>query len=304
MLLAEGAGKAHSSAARGLDSRSMTAGEAAGLGTAGISSVKAKVWDRWYEGDPPPWEIDKPQPVIDELAAEGRLSGRVLDVGCGTGEHTLLAAERGAQALGLDISPRAIKRAGEKARERHIEARFQLGDALRLDRLGELFDVVIDSGTFQSFDADERSLYVSSLANVVRPGGVLYLTVVSDREPGDEGPRRVSEAEIRAAFTRGWTIDELRECVRERRPAPAIAWLAAIRRTGTDQSEPHAADNGLVRTQEDQRRLRLENDLLEVEVIRRRLELARENGLAAEDLAPVVRRLLEGPCSNRDLQPD
>jgi SAM-dependent methyltransferase len=208
----------------------MTAGDAA-VGTAGISRIKAKSWDNWYVGEPPPWEIDKPQPVLVELAAHGRLSGRVLDVGCGTGENILLAAEHGSHALGIDISPTAINLAVEKARERQIGARFQVGDALRLDRLDELFDVVIDSGMFQSFDPDERSLYASSLANVVRPGGVLYVTCVSDQEPGDVGPRRVSEEEIRTTFTRGWVIEELRECVRERRPSSAIAWIATIRRT-------------------------------------------------------------------------
>ena len=212
----------------------MTAGEAA-VGTAGISRVKANNWDRWYAGEPAPWEIDRPQPVLVQLAVDGRLSGRVLDVGCGSGEHVLLAAEHGAEALGIDVSPTAIKRAVEKARRRGSGARFQVGDALRLDRLGEIFDVAIDSGMFQTFDADERSLYASSLANVVRPGGVLYVTCVSDREPGepgpDSGPRRVSEDEIRTTFTRGWVVDELRECLRERRPSPANAWLATIRRS-------------------------------------------------------------------------
>ena len=91
----------------------MTAGEAA-VGTAGISRVKANNWDRWYAGEPAPWEIDRPQPVLVQLAVDGRLSGRVLDVGCGSGEHALLAAEHGAEALGIDISPTAIKRASRR----------------------------------------------------------------------------------------------------------------------------------------------------------------------------------------------
>jgi SAM-dependent methyltransferase len=220
----------------------MTRGDAAGLGTAGISSIRAETWDSWYAADPAPWEIDKPQPVFVELAAAGLLSGRVLDVGCGTGENALLAAKHATQAMGIDISPRAIKQAEEKAQERGIDARFEVADALRLDRLDEIFDVVIDSGMFQSFDADQRSLYASSLANVLRTGGILYLSCVSDRQPGNEGPRRVSEVDIRATFTRGWAIEELREVMRERRPSPAFAWFATIRRVGLDQSAPMPAD--------------------------------------------------------------
>jgi hypothetical protein len=43
----------------------------------------------------PPWEIGAPQPALRELAANGALRGRVLEVGCGTGEHTLMAAAAG-----------------------------------------------------------------------------------------------------------------------------------------------------------------------------------------------------------------
>jgi hypothetical protein len=44
-----------------------------------------------YEATPP-WDIGAPQPAFATLAADGRLRGRVLDVGCGTGEHVLMAA--------------------------------------------------------------------------------------------------------------------------------------------------------------------------------------------------------------------
>jgi len=205
----------------------------------GMSSADVDRWDEKYvRTDPPPWEINKPQSVLVELAASGRLRGRVLDLGCGTAEHAILAAQHGAQVLGVDISPNAVRRATEKARDRGAKARFVVGDALRLDLLGEIFDVVIDSGLFHTFDAGKRSLYASSLAKVVRPEGVVYLTCVSDRQVGDWGPRRVGEAEIRATFAAGWVIDELRECSRERRAereSPAKAWLATIRRVVSDQ---------------------------------------------------------------------
>ncbi len=96
--------------------------------------IERPSWDSAYEGSPP-WDIGRPQPAFVELARAGKLQGEVLDVGCGTGEQTLLAAKHGAQATGVDIAKRAIQRARAKAEERGIRAAFETADALHLDRL-------------------------------------------------------------------------------------------------------------------------------------------------------------------------
>src|SRR6202022_370527 len=157
----------------------------------------------------PPWTSARPHPRFGGLADAGRLQGRLLDVGCGTGEHTLLAAQHGAEAMGIDIAVRAINRALGKAAERGIKAEFQVADALRLDQLHRRFDTIIDSGVFHVFDDDERPTYVKSLRSALRLGGTCYLMCFSDRQPGDWGPRRVSEAELRSAFAEGWTIESV-----------------------------------------------------------------------------------------------
>jgi len=203
-----------------------------------MSSVS---WDQWYVEGPPAWEIGRPQSALVELATGGRLAGRVLDVGCGTGEHTILAARHGAQALGVDLSREAIRLAAEKARERGVSVRFKVADALSLHLLHEEFDVVIDSGLFHTFDRHELPRYAASLAGVVRASAIVYVTCISDRQPGNWGPHRVSENDIRSTFGEGWRIEELRECVRERRAdlesPTARAWLATIRREAPEGGE-------------------------------------------------------------------
>ena len=68
-------------------------------------------FDAAYASGTPPWDIGRPQPAFVRLADDGTLRGRVLDVGCGTGEHALMAATLGFEAVGVDSSPRAINRA-------------------------------------------------------------------------------------------------------------------------------------------------------------------------------------------------
>lgn len=105
-------------------------------------------WDATYSGEIPPWVIGHPQPAILALAETGRLHGTLLDIGCGTGEHTLLAAELGCDALGIDISSVAIQMARRSAAQRGIDARFQVMDAFEIVDLAQIFDVAIDSGHF------------------------------------------------------------------------------------------------------------------------------------------------------------
>jgi SAM-dependent methyltransferase len=194
-------------------------------------------WDASYVGPSPPWDIGRPQPAFVRLAEGGAFSGALLDVGCGTGEHTILAAGCSASALGIDISARAIEIARGKAAERGVDTAFRVLDALQLGALGESFDTVLDSGLFHVFDDAARVGYVAALYAVLRPGGHLHLMCFSDREPGDWGPRRVREGEMRAAFGAGWRIDSLAPDRFDINPglgAPtAEAWLADIVRLAT-----------------------------------------------------------------------
>jgi SAM-dependent methyltransferase len=192
-------------------------------------------WDSAYEaGSRAPWDIGRPQPAFVRLADGGLLCGRVLDAGCGSGEHALLAAARGADAVGADISPRAIEQARHKAAERGIAVRFEVADALSLDDLGLTFDTVIDSGLFHVFDDADRARYVTSLASVLRSGGTCYLMCFSERQPGAMGPRRVRQEELRTAFSDGWDVTTIVAEAFEVNPGlgtpTAQAWLATIRR--------------------------------------------------------------------------
>ena len=193
----------------------------------------SNTWDDAYTGlQPAPWDIGRPQPEYVALADRGLLTGRLLDAGCGTGEHALLAASRGADALGIDVSPAAIDRARAKAAERGSTARFQVADALHLGDLGLRFETVIDSGVFHIFSDADRPRYVASLGSVLTSGGTCYLMCFSDRQPGDAGPRRIRQDELRAAFAEGWTITSIDpaafEVERMAGFVQAQAWLAVI----------------------------------------------------------------------------
>jgi SAM-dependent methyltransferase len=70
-------------------------------------------------------------PVAEELIAVAapRPGERVADIGTGTGNGALLAAERGATVTGIDPAARLLSVAAERARERRLDVEFSLGDA-------------------------------------------------------------------------------------------------------------------------------------------------------------------------------
>lgn len=199
---------------------------------AGRVPHSAETFNESYSAGAPPWDIGRPQSAFVELARSGGLIGRVLDVGCGTGEHALLAASLGHEVLGLDIVARAIELAREKAAARRLEATFITFDALALGVLGAEFDTVLDCGLFHGFDDEERRRFVEGLASVLRPGGRYHMLCFSDRQPGDWGPRRVTEGEIREAFQDGWTVEAVEPTVLDITidPAGAQAWRVAVTR--------------------------------------------------------------------------
>jgi ubiquinone/menaquinone biosynthesis C-methylase UbiE len=172
------------------------------------------------------------------VASEGGFVGRVLDVGCGSGENALHLASLGLSVLGVDVAETALAMARAKAADRGIEAEFAAADALALKGLGRTFETVLDCGLFHTFDADERPGYVASLASVTERGGTLYVLCFGDEGRGEFGPHPVSREELRGAFgpSSGWGIADIsrdRVHTRYHDDTGAPAWLATLTRRAT-----------------------------------------------------------------------
>ena len=189
-------------------------------------------WDNSYLGAAPPLDIGRPQPSFSASPPPACLpEPSSTRAAAPASTRSWPPPRRGRSA---SIPPRGVGIARRKAAERGVETIFQVLDTLRLDSLGETFKTILDSGLFHVFDDSARSRYVAALHAVLRPGGHLHLMCFSDRQPGDRGPRRVTEGELRVGSGSGWRIDSLISDRFDINPdvgtPHAEAWLADILR--------------------------------------------------------------------------
>ena len=85
----------------------------------------------------PPWDIGRPQKELVNAAERGEIRGKVLDIGCGTGELVIYFAETGHEVWGIDASPGAIVKAKKKAEERNVKVNLLVWDPLILSALAK-----------------------------------------------------------------------------------------------------------------------------------------------------------------------
>jgi arsenite methyltransferase len=99
----------------------------------------------------------------------------VLDLGCGAGLDSLIAARRvgqGGRVIGIDFSDSMLARARQAAAVLGVHATFCRGDAEQLPLESASVDVALVNGIFNLNPA--RAQIFGELARVVRPGGHVF----------------------------------------------------------------------------------------------------------------------------------
>ena len=104
--------------------------------------------------------------------------GTVLDLGCGNGRVALALAARGFKVEGLDISPSMIEEARAAAAEAGVDARFRVGDAVKLpEEENALEAVVFACNGIGHLTRDGKVACLVELQRVLRPGGIALLSL-------------------------------------------------------------------------------------------------------------------------------
>lgn len=119
------------------------------------------------------WHLSAPSPELMVALDDGLIAppGHVLDLGCGLGVELGELANRGFDAVGVDLSGEAIARAWQL----HPQVDFHVADVLSLPFTPDSFDVLLDRGCFHYVAEPDRRRYEEEAWRVLRPGGRLLL---------------------------------------------------------------------------------------------------------------------------------
>lgn len=110
---------------------------------------------------------------------------KILDVGCGTGRHSIALSKRGYSVTGIDLSESQLQRAFQKASAQSLKINFQKRDARTTHFINE-FDLVIMlcEGGFPLMETDEMNFQIlQNAANALKPNGKLIFTTLNGLFP-------------------------------------------------------------------------------------------------------------------------
>ncbi len=110
---------------------------------------------------------------------------RILDIGCGTGRHSIELTRRGYKVTGIDLSESLLQRAKEKAAGQNLIIDFQKHDARHLS-FSEEFDLVIMicEGAFPLMETDEMNYQIlQNASKSLKKNGKLIFTTLNGLFP-------------------------------------------------------------------------------------------------------------------------
>ncbi|MCL2580150.1 MAG: class I SAM-dependent methyltransferase [Oscillospiraceae bacterium] len=134
-----------------------------------------KDYDSWYD-TPPGAFVDRVETGALISLLNPKPGMKILDAGCGTGNHSLKLAQGGCLVTGIDLSRQMLDRAVEKCAKLGLSVDFRLADGQSTGLCDHCFDAAISMAAFE-FIPDPAGVY-AEMRRVVRPGGVIVIGTI------------------------------------------------------------------------------------------------------------------------------
>lgn len=140
-------------------------------------TLRAAFYD-WMYRTWAPWDSVGVRQDLIELLGKGYVTPdrfpRAVDLGCGTGANVVHLASIGFEAVGVDFSEVAIRKARTRATSAGVDASFLIGDltAETIAGLEGPFDFLMDFGTLDDLRGEAREAMAETVTRLSRPGSI------------------------------------------------------------------------------------------------------------------------------------
>jgi SAM-dependent methyltransferase len=145
-----------------------------------------------------PWHRDEPPSLLVRAVQQKVRPGKALDLGCGTGVFSIYLAKQGYEVTGIDLVPKAIEWARERARNENQQITWVLANLLEWNP-AQRFDLILDSACLQTFRSGSLEGYKKQLLSWAAPNADYILVHWGRRHPLDWrpiGPRRRTRPQL------------------------------------------------------------------------------------------------------------
>lgn len=186
--------------------------------------VKARIYDLLYSIWAP-WDRvgirDDLRSFLDDYQIAPRRYPRAIDLGCGTGANVVYLAQQGFDAVGVDFSRVAIRKAKERAAAADVQPTFVQADLTAPTIRGAegAFDILIDFGTLDDLRKRDRAAMAATVTRLSRRGSLFLEYCFFGRS--EELPRisfkgasrlsHIAPGELEEHFGHDWDVEPYRE---------------------------------------------------------------------------------------------
>jgi cyclopropane fatty-acyl-phospholipid synthase-like methyltransferase len=141
-----------------------------------------KDWENVYKTH---GEIQKKvEPLIESAVALFKEHGlhRILDLGCGTGRHTVFLMKNGFDVYGIDISKKAIEISSKKLNDLGFKPKLKVNDMSSMDFDDGFFDGIVSTYTIFHSTIEKFRKTIAEIYRILKPGGLFIFNAISVKD--------------------------------------------------------------------------------------------------------------------------
>jgi ubiquinone/menaquinone biosynthesis C-methylase UbiE len=211
-----------------------------------MTSIGRENLDEWHVSRYDEKEDADAATEVRLLQSEGlRQGSTVVDLGAGTGQFALAAAEVCQRVIAVDPSPVMLNLLREKARNRSARLEIVHGGFLTYEHGGELPDLVYSRFALHHLPDFWKAVALGRIRRMLRPRGILRLWDVVYHFPADEAEDRIEQwCATGSSDDSRWARAELEEHVRDENSTFTWLFEPMILQTGFEIRDVSYSDDG------------------------------------------------------------